>query len=131
MMAVDTSVIIAILNREPERDAFINALTGDDDLRMAAPILVEATSAFLRWGERLARDDLPVLLRAFNIQIADMNAEQAEIARVAYLRFGKGRGHPAQLNICDCFSYALAKSLDAPLLFKGEDFGHTDVKRAL
>lgn len=131
MIVVDTSAIIAILNDEPERAGFIKALSGEDEVRMAAPILVEATAASLRWGDKMARDDLPRVLSAFSILISDMTAEQAEIARQAYLRFGKGRGGPAQLNICDCFSYALAKSLHAPLLFKGDDFGHTDVISAL
>jgi ribonuclease VapC len=61
--------------------------------------------------------------------IEPVTAEQAAIARAAYRDFGKGSGHPAQLNFGDCFAYALAKSADEPLLFKGEDFSRTDVKR--
>jgi len=131
MIVVDTSAIIAILNREPDRPALIEAMTRADALRMAAPILVEATAVAQRWGDWVARDELPRVLSAFQIVIADTTAEHAEIARQAYLRFGKGLGARAQLNICDCFSYALAKSRDAPLLFKGEQFSHTDVRSAL
>ena len=60
-----------------------------------------------------------------------MTIEQARLARIAFRRFGKGSGHPARLNFGDCFAYALAKAFDAPLLYKGGDFGHTDITSAL
>jgi ribonuclease VapC len=65
------------------------------------------------------------------VQIADVTAPQALLAREAYRDFGKGSGHPARLNFGDCFAYALAKERDEPLLYKGDDFGHTDVGSAL
>ena len=65
------------------------------------------------------------------IRVEPVTSAQTDLARVAHARFGKGSGHAAQLNFGDCFAYALAKSLGAPLLFKGEDFGHTDVEAAL
>jgi ribonuclease VapC len=74
---------------------------------------------------------IDAFLTEMNIGIAAFTADQARIARDAHARFGKGSGHPAQLNFGDCFSYALAQALDAPLLFKGADFSHTDIRPAL
>ena len=65
------------------------------------------------------------------MEIIDVTSEQAHIARAAYRDFGRSSGHPAQLNVGDCFSYALAKVTGEPLLFKGDDFGHTDLTSAL
>jgi ribonuclease VapC len=70
------------------------------------------------------------LLTSLGIEVADLTADQARIARSAHRDFGRGSGHPARLNLGDCFSYALAKQIDEPLLWKGDDFGHTDVRRA-
>ena len=69
-------------------------------------------------------------LASGSVQVIPFDAVQSAIAREAYRRFGQGSGHPARLNFGDCFAYALAKALDAPLLFKGDDFGHTDVRAA-
>jgi ribonuclease VapC len=71
------------------------------------------------------------LIRAIGIQIEPVTAEQVAIGRAAYRDFGRGSGHPAQLNFGDCFSYALARDLQEPLLFKGEDFARTDITSAL
>jgi ribonuclease VapC len=71
------------------------------------------------------------LIVELGIQVEPLSAHQATIAREAYRRFGKGMGHPARLNFGDCFAYALAKDLDEPLLFVGQDFIHTDVRRVL
>ena len=71
------------------------------------------------------------LIRDLEISIEPVTADQATIAREAYRRFGKGTGHPARLNFGDCFAYALAKDFDEPLLFIGQDFIHTDVRRVL
>ncbi len=80
----------------------------------------------------------PVSIRQFDeflslagIEVMPVSVEQARIARQAYRDFGKGSGHPAGLNFGDCFAYALAKDMGEPLLYKGDDFGHTDVKKAL
>src|SRR5438105_3023959 len=70
-------------------------------------------------------------LEEAEIAIEAVDAEQAKLARAAYRDFGKGSGHPAQLNFGDCFSYALARSRREPLLFKGDDFVHTDIRSAL
>ncbi len=131
MIVVDTSAVIAILNCEPERADFIEAIVCADKALLPATCLVEAVAVALRFGEKIATEGVPGLVEVLGLEIAMIDAQCAQLACDTYLRFGKGRGHPAQLNQMDCFSYALARALDAPLLFKGQDFLHTDVRQAL
>jgi ribonuclease VapC len=126
-MIVDTSAIIAVLKNEPDADAFALALQQAPVCRVSAVTWAEA--AVVTDGNRnpvLSRrfDDL---LRDVHMRVETVTAKQAEIARDAYRDFGKGR-HKAGLNFGDCFAYALAKDLDEPLLFKGNDFARTDVE---
>lgn len=126
-MIVDTSVIIAILRNEPDSDALAAALERALIRRVSAVTWVEA--AIVTDGNRnpvLSRrfDDL---LRNARIRVESVTPKQAEIARQAYRDFGKGR-HKAGLNFGDCFAYALAKEMDEPLLFKRNDFRHTDIE---
>ncbi len=126
-MIVDTSAIIAILRDEPDSAAIGAALEGSEMRRISTVNYVEA--AIVVDGNRnpiLSRrfDDL---LRDVQIAVEPVTLEQARIAREAYRDFGKGR-HRAGLNFGDCFSYALAKVTGEPLLFKGNDFLHTDVE---
>ncbi|MBN8605973.1 MAG: type II toxin-antitoxin system VapC family toxin [Caulobacterales bacterium] len=130
MIVLDTSAIIALLNAEPEALAMEAALAADKDRCISAASLVETTMVASRWGDLAATAGIDALLAALEIEVAPFDVAQLALARQAFLKFGKGRGHPAQLNICDCFSYALAKSRDAPLLFKGKDFPHTDITAA-
>jgi len=128
-MIVDTSAIIAVLKNEPDADAFALALQQAPVCRVSAVTWVEA--AVVTDGNRnpvLSRrfDDL---LRDVHMRVETVTAKQAEIARHAYRDFGKGR-HKAGLNFGDCFAYALAKEVDEPLLFKGNDFARTDVEVA-
>jgi ribonuclease VapC len=128
-MIVDSSVIIAILRNEPDANELAAALRRAPIRRVSAVTWVE--SAVVTDGNRnpvLSRrfDDL---LRDVHMRIETVTPRQAEIARQAYRDFGKGR-HKAGLNFGDCFAYALAKELDEPLLFKGDDFCHTDVEAA-
>lgn len=125
-MIVDTSALIAILRDEPDAGAIGEALARPEVRRMSAVSYVEA--AVVVDGNRnpvLSRrfDDL---LRDVEIAVAPVTLNQARIAREAYRDFGKGR-HRAGLNLGDCFAYALAKEAGEPLLFKGDDFCHTDV----
>jgi ribonuclease VapC len=125
-MIVDSSAIIAILQDEPDAKVFAAALLRDTARRMSVVTWVEA--AIVTDGNRnpvLSRrfDDL---LRDVRMRVESVTPRQAEIARQAYRDFGKGR-HKAGLDFGDCFSYALAKEMDEPLLFKGSDFAHTDV----
>ncbi|HXA50534.1 MAG TPA: type II toxin-antitoxin system VapC family toxin [Candidatus Acidoferrum sp.] len=128
-MIVDSSVIIAVLRGESDAAAISGALQAAPVCRMSAVTYVE--SAVVTDSNRnpvLSRrfDDL---LRDVGIRVESVTPEQAQIARQAYRDFGKGR-HKAGLNFGDCFAYALAKERDEPLLFKGDDFLHTDVEAA-
>lgn len=126
-MILDTSAVVAILEQEPEAERFAAALAGTA-CAMSAATLVEASIAIAARRGAAGCRYLDRLLEEAAVQIVPVSAEHARIAREAYLRFGKGR-HPAGLNYGDCFSYALAVAAGQPLLFKGDDFGQTDVKR--
>lgn len=125
-MVVDTSALLAILQDEPERRLFNEALESADARLMSVASLVE-TSIIIesRYGPVGLRD-LDLLIERAGIELVPVDVEQARAARAAYGRFGKGH-HPAGLNFGDCFSYALARVLGEPLLFKGDDFSKTDV----
>ncbi len=129
-MILDTSALGAILLREPDAGRFVQALTRSGLTRMSAATLVEATSVCV--GKRLPslERELQIVLAEAAVEIVPVSLEQAEIARAAYRRYGKGQ-HPARLNLGDTFSYALAIHLDEPLLFKGDDFAQTDVTPAI
>ena len=128
-MIVDTSALIAILTREPEADEFIEKMAGGG-ARLSATSYVEAGAVIDRAGDPIASRQLDDLLALGPVSIEAVTEHQAHIARQAYRDFGKGSGHPAQLNFGDCFSYALAKTAGEPLLFKGNDFTHTDLEAA-
>lgn len=128
-MILDTSAIIAILQDEPESPAFAHAVEDNRPVRISAANWLEA--AVVVDGNRspaLSRR-FDELLRVAAAEIEPVTAQQAELAREAYRAFGRGSGHPAHLNFGDCFAYALAMERDEPLLFKGNDFVHTDVRR--
>lgn len=131
MIAVDTSAIIAILHREPEADALAAALYGAQRRLIGAPTLFEMHQVM---GGRHGKAGIKVaddFLTGAGIETLDWTAQMARLATDAFMRFGKGQGHPAQLNFGDCMAYAVAKSLDVPLLFKGDDFAKTDIRSAL
>jgi ribonuclease VapC len=123
---VDTSALIAILYAEPEADQFIN-LINNSEPKLSAANYVETGAVIDRAGDPVASRELDDLLTLGEVRIEPVSEYQARIARQAYRDFGKGSGHPAQLNFGDCFSYALAKTADEPLLYKGDDFNHTDI----
>ncbi len=128
-MIVDSSAIMAILNGEPEAERFAAAIEGARISRMSAVSYVEAATVFAaRFPKGALRFD--AFLRDTRIVIEPVSVVQAELAREAYAEYGKGN-HKARLNLGDCFAYALSKDLYEPLLFKGEDFTHTDVESAL
>lgn len=130
-LVVDSSAIIAIALNEPERGAFVMAIAAAPDRRVSVAGLQECTMKAGRDRTGRALEVMDRVIESLRLTGEAIDLEQLAIARAAFLKFGKGRGHPAQLNFGDCFSYALAKSLNAPLLFKGEDFAQTDVKNAL
>lgn len=126
-MVIDTSALAAIFFAEPERQTFLNAITASSSrLLSAASVLETGIVLESRQGEAAGREFDLFVVRA-NLQIVALDAEQAEIARSAWRRYGKGR-HPAALNMGDCFTYALCKSSGEPLLAKGTDFGLTDLE---
>ncbi len=126
-MVIDTSALIAILLGEPDAEAFAVAIADDPKKLISAFSALEVSIVIeAKKGEAGGRE-LDLLLHRSQIEIVAMDSEQAELARNAWRTFGKGR-HPAGLNIGDCCSYALSKSSDEPLLFKGDDFSKTDLK---
>jgi ribonuclease VapC len=126
-MVIDSSAIAAILLNEPDAAAF-EQLVADDPIRlMSAGTLIEAGMIIESKLGAVGGRELDLWLQRAKVEIVAVDDEQADFARRAWRRFGKGR-HPAGLNYGDCFAYALAVSRDEPLLFKGNDFGQTDVK---
>ena len=129
-MVVDTSALVAILLQEDDAPRFTAALAAADAPVISAATFAEAGIVIgLRRGLEGERD-LDRLLSKAGIEVVPVDAEQAELARGAYRRFGKGL-HPAGLNFGDCFAYALASARALPLLFKGDDFKRTDIKAAI
>jgi ribonuclease VapC len=129
-MVIDTSALVAVLFGEPERDRFIELLADAEDLLISAATLVETSIVMLAKTGPEGISDLDELLAAAAVRCVAVDAAQAHLAREAFARFGKGRAR-AGLNYGDCFAYALARSTAQPLLFKGNDFIHTDLEFAM
>lgn len=130
MICVDSSAIVAIVRDEPERAQFMQAIDAAAGSSMSAANYLEAAmvcEGSVTAPGRVLFDSEMETLRQLGLCIVAFDEEQAGLAREGFRRFGKGR-HPAGLNLGDCFAYALAKALDAPLLFKGGDFHKTDLK---
>jgi ribonuclease VapC len=126
VIGVDTSIVIAIIKDEPEAATFVDIL---DDSQMTIMSVVSYVEAHMVTNNRRLRTeatDVDNILAAAGIEIVDVTRDQAGLAVSAFLAYGKGRNR-ARLNLADCFSYALAKSRGAPLLFKGDDFSRTDI----
>lgn len=129
-VVLDTSALLAILLGELERDRFIDVLADTDDPLISAATLLEASIVMLAKTGEDGVADLDELLSSAAVRLVAVDSDQAHLARDAFRRFGKGHS-PAGLNYGDCFSYALAKAMDRPLLFKGGDFIHTDIAAAV
>lgn len=127
-MIVDTSVIIAMFKREPEAAAFALLIAEAPIARISAGTYLELAVVIDRAHAAVSSSALDPFLTGSGIQIEPLTAAQARIARTAHQQFGRGSGHPARLNMGDCFSYALARDFDEPLLFKGGDFALTDIE---
>lgn len=130
-MIIDSSAVVAILMNEVGHEAYTEGLTADPGPLMSAGTYLECAIVVDRHRDPALGREFDRLMAAVGISVAPVTAEQARIARVAYRDFGRGSGHPAQLNFGDCFAYALAIDRDEPLLYKGNDFGLTDVRNAL
>ena len=125
-MVIDSSALVAILQDEPERRSFNRAIETADRRAMSVASFVETSIVIeSRFGPDGIRD-LDLFMAKARIELVPVDAEQGHVARTAYRDYGKRR-HRARLNFGDCFAYALAKTLDEPLLFKGTDFALTDV----
>jgi ribonuclease VapC len=131
MIAVDTSALVVIAFAEPEREAFLQAIRIADKALISTVSVVEARMVIHgRRGQRavILMDDL---LRLPMFELVAPAAPEMDAAYAAFVAYGKGSGHPAGLNFGDVFSYALAKVRGLPLLYKGDDFAHTDIASAL
>jgi ribonuclease VapC len=126
-MIIDTSAIIAILRDEPEAQFCAMAIESAAQRRVSAANFLEAAVVIDGSLDPVASRRFDDLVREAQLTVEPVTETQARIARDAYRDFGKGSGHPAQLNFGDCFAYALAKATGEPLLFKGNDFTHTDI----
>ena len=130
-MIVDSSAVVAVLAQEPDAATYLTALVDSRSSTMSAATYVECGIVLDRHPTARAGVDLDRFLVESGVSIASLSPEQARLARRAYQDLGRGSGHPARLNFGDCFAYALAIERNEPLLYQGDDFGHTDVRSAL
>ena len=127
-MIVDTSALVAILRGEPEASVFIDALAGSEATTMSAGTYLEAAIVVDANRDPVLSARFDELIDVAAIEVAPVDVEHARVARQAYRDYGKGSGHPARRNLGDCFAYALARARGEPLLCKGDDFVHTDIR---
>jgi ribonuclease VapC len=127
-MIVDASALVALVREEPDADRFFRALSDTrEPKRMSAANYVEAAIVIDAAKSPIASRRFDDAVAAAGIVVEPVTREHADIARAAYRDFGNGSGHPAGLNFGDCVAYPLARARREPLLFKGDDFSHTDV----
>ena len=134
MIVVDSSALIAILLEEPDADRFLIRINAEDGCLISVANYVEAGQVFvqrMRTAPDVTLGRFHVLLDQGEIAIAPIDEVQARVALDARIKYGRGFGHRARLNYSDCFAYALAKTRNLPLLFKGDEFTHTDIVSAL
>jgi ribonuclease VapC len=130
-MIIDSSALIAILKRESEWEALSEALDASKSSKMSAASFLETSIVVDSWKNPVFSREWDELVERFSIHIEPVTESQARIARQAYRDFGRGSGHPANLNFGDCFTYALAREKHESVLWKGDDFGHTDLRPAI
>jgi ribonuclease VapC len=128
MIVIDTSALIAILNHEPERTALYEAIAATDRRLISAVTYQEAGHVLFATRGVNGLYDLEDFLALIKAEIIPHDVQLAALSLEAFRRYGRGIHRKARLNFCDCAAYALAKAMDAPLLFKGNDFVETDVK---
>lgn len=129
-MILDSSALIAILRNESEATALARRIAEADVRRLSAANYLETAIVMDACKDPVISRRFDELLQTASVRVEAVTEEQARIARQAYRDYGKGSGHPAQLNFGDCFAYALAKDYREALLFKGDDFCHTDLTPA-
>ena len=128
-MVIDTSALIAIFLAEPEADRFDGAIARAKTRLLPASCLLEARMVLVARRDERSVNDLDLWLLKAGVDVIPVDSDLVDLATQAWLTYGKGR-HPAALNFADCLSYALAKRSGLPLLFKGDDFSRTDVRKA-
>jgi len=128
---VDSSALIAVLQGERHAERIVEVLASADAPAISAATLVEVSVVADASGDPVRSARFDELVEAIGLEVVPLTVAQAAIARRAYRDYGRGSGHPARLNLGDCFSYALAKERREPLLFVGDDFSRTDLKPAL
>jgi ribonuclease VapC len=130
-MVIDSSALIALLLGEPETAGFVAAIGAASSRLISAPTYLETAIVMqARLGPE-AQEKLDRLLSELSAEIVPFTQDHAILAIAAYRRYGKGSGHTAGLNFGDCFTYALAKFHNEPVLFKGNDFSRTDLQIAV
>jgi ribonuclease VapC len=130
-MILDSSAVLAILLREEQALTYATAIESADECLMSAVNWLETAIRVDLSGEPIASNAFDDFMREANVIVKEVDLEQVLLARLAYRAYGKGTGHPAKLNLGDCFAYALAKLTGEPLLFKGGDFAQTDILPAV
>ena len=130
-MIIDSSAMVSILKKEQDWLALLEAVNSADCVRFSAASYLETSIVLDKERDPVISAGLDDLIEEAKIVIEPVTAEQARIARQAYRDYGRGSGHAANLNFGDCFSYALARVKREPILFKGDDFGHTDLRAAI
>jgi ribonuclease VapC len=129
-MILDSSAVLAILRTEPDARDFAQAIQTSSRRHISAANYLEVCMVIDGARNPVASREVDEFFLQAKVAIEPVTEAHARIARWAYRDFGKGSGHPAKLNFGDCFAYALAKTSGEPLLFKGDDFGHTDIRVA-
>ena len=130
-MIVDSSAMVAVIKREPDWLAISDRMDSADCLRMSAASYLETSIVLDSRRDPLLSARLDDLIEDLEMVIEPVTVAQSKVARQAYRDYGRGSGHPANLNFGDCFTYALARDKREPLLYKGDDFIHTGVRPAL
>jgi ribonuclease VapC len=130
-MIVDSSVIVAILREEFDAEIYVASLSRSPKSCMASPTYLELVMVMTGGRSPKPMELLDAFLSRMGIEIISFSVDMSRVATKAFLQYGKGRGHKAQLNFGDCISYATSKVEMMPLLFKGDDFRHTDVECAI
>jgi ribonuclease VapC len=127
-MVIDTSAVLAWLKDEPARARIVAGLEAHPVRRMSSVSLLEAQIVVRGREHPALLDKLDRFLEEIEVIVVPFDEQQARVAADAFQHYGKGQGHPAQLNMGDCAAYALAKTTNAPLLFVGNDFKQTDIE---
>lgn len=130
-MILDSSALVAVLREENDHETLNDAILDASSVKMSAANYLETAIVIDGWKNQVTSSRLDSFVREARIEIVPVTGDDVQIARRAHRAYGRGSGHPARLNFGDCFAYALAKTSGEPLLFKGDDFTHTDVEPAL